>query len=522
MMGSIDFVFLCSFTVSVIWAASLSPKTIEDSDPGFDLYMGYDNLEEYDNHPIQFDHPLPDWLKGSLIRNGVGRYEVGNRKVENLLDGFAKITKWTFPGDGTTSFSTKFLRTSFYNESMSSNDIAPYATLGPLDPPFTLEETLKALENGMDNPNVNVYNFTENIVVLYDLWIMYNIDPRTLNLQEKINADVPNAKMGFPYASPISCAHPLQEIGTEHHLTFLGSLALLPGLKHKLTLVRVKSSTDREMIAQWEVENMPYMHSFSVTKKYAIFLGSPYFYEIQRMLKNLNMADTMVWYPDKPTMIYLVELSTGKVQTLQTECMFTMHHINAFEMDDQHIAVDVSDFGEAGVFSRASVEVIRNQTLRNSLLKSQPVIKRYILNLKDNTVDVMKFPSPARLPFSSNFDLPTINEKYRGKEYCFVYGFSAMIDGINYSNSSIVKKDMCKNTTDRAWFMKHHYLMEAWFVPFPQGTAEDDGYLLTPVLDGENRKSYLAVIDARNMTLVNKAELPTTVPFNIHGRLFDL
>ena len=404
---------------------------------------------------------------------------------------------------------------------MARNDIAPYATMFPVNPPFSLQDKLQALRSGTDNPNVNIYNFTYNCVALTDMWIVYDIDPVHLALQEKLNPDLAEAKLGFPYMSPFSSAHPLPEPGTNHHLTFVSSYALVPNLKHKITLVRVKSSKDREMVTQWHVKNLPYMHSFSVTKNYAVYLGAPYYYKIGQLMITLDFSKAVQWFGDSPTFIYTVSLKSGQVQIFKTETIFTMHHVNAYEIDDDHIALDVATFDDATAFSKVSLDVLRNRTRRNALNPSA-LIKRYVLNMKDNTVDIVTFPDGSKLPYASKINWPTINENYRSRKYCFVYGIALKADNMTYSNMSLVKKDLCGNSTDKAWFLKNHYLNEAWFVSTPGGTLEDDGILMMPVTDGVNRKSFLAMIEAQNMTLINRADLPTTVPLTIHGRMFDL
>ncbi|KAK3082624.1 hypothetical protein FSP39_000652 [Pinctada imbricata] len=103
---------------------------IGDDSPGFDIFYGTSNVEEIEDHPVKFENPLPDWLKGTLIRNSPGRFEVGKRNFTNLFDGFAKGLSWKFQGNGQALFSAKFLRTDSYNASMEKNDIAEYLTIG--------------------------------------------------------------------------------------------------------------------------------------------------------------------------------------------------------------------------------------------------------------------------------------------------------------------------------------------------------------------------------------------------------
>ena len=51
---------------------------------------------------------------------------------------------------------------------------------------------------------------------------------------------------------------------------------------------------------------------------------------------------------------------------------------------------------------------------------------RYRINTKSGKVVPSQFPNSIKNRFINNFDFPTINEDYRGKAYCIVYGWSAI------------------------------------------------------------------------------------------------
>jgi torulene dioxygenase len=53
-------------------------------------------------------------------------------------------------------------------------------------------------------------------------------------------------------------------------------------------------------------------------------------------------------------------------------------------------------------------------------------------------------------------------------------------------------------------------------VPLSEG-AEDDGVLLSVVLDAESQKSMLVVLDAKDMKEEARAEMDTHFPFGFHG-----
>ena len=64
------FFSLSSHIVLLLWLPDLTAKMYapQDEDPGFELYVGMSNLQEIENHILQFIHPLPTWLKGTLVR----------------------------------------------------------------------------------------------------------------------------------------------------------------------------------------------------------------------------------------------------------------------------------------------------------------------------------------------------------------------------------------------------------------------------------------------------------------------
>eukprot|EP00961_Rhodomonas_salina_P172534 2326706-Rhodomonas_salina.1 len=61
---------------------------------------------------------------------------------------------------------------------------------------------------------------------------------------------------------------------------------------------------------------------------------------------------------------------------------------------------------------------------------------------------------------------------------------------------------------------------EPIFVPNPQAASEDDGVLLSVVLDGSTDKSFLLGLDAATMQEVFRAQLPHHCPAGFHGEWF--
>jgi beta,beta-carotene 9',10'-dioxygenase len=58
------------------------------------------------------------------------------------------------------------------------------------------------------------------------------------------------------------------------------------------------------------------------------------------------------------------------------------------------------------------------------------------------------------------------------------------------------------------------------FVRRPDGSAEDDGVVLSVVLDSSAGRSFLLVLDAGSFEELARAEAPHHIPFGFHGQYF--
>ncbi|XP_076083227.1 beta,beta-carotene 15,15'-dioxygenase-like [Mytilus galloprovincialis] len=511
----------CQFIATLVSVFIVSSSQEKDPSGFRDFFRT--NLEEFDNKPLTFSHPVPSWLKGKLIRNGGARYEVGARSFTHAFDALAKLHSFTFHGNGTVSMSARFLRTTYFNESIAANTIAPYAQFGPLNPRFDMIEKMEAIANQIDNLNVNIYRVRNakggnfEYMTVNDVWEVYQVSDCSLKTLKLISP--PTSLKTHLYLPILSSAHPVQEFGRQTYLTFLMSVPELPFLKSFVTLYRMSSIGDREQIVTWYLEAPTYMHSFSVTKNYAVFIGQPVSINLWKMFSKGNIVEAMEYRYNDPTYIYVVHLRSKKITTLKYDKFVSyFHHINAYEHRKHKIVVDICTQNSSNMHTM-EMPYIRSPTLRNKV----PLyygIKRFAIDLKTPYVDARSFKPSKIVPYSNNLDMPAINENYRHVKYCFAYGLVVKADHVNYDKWALVKKDVCEHGGDLSWIIDNHYPSEPWFVPTLNGKKEDDGILMTHVFDGIRKESYLVLINAVTMKTISKANLPTNVPFSTHGRFF--
>lgn len=112
-------------------------------------------------------------------------------------------------------------------------------------------------------------------------------------------------------------------------------------------------------------------------------------------------------------------------------------------------------------------------------------------------------------------ELPTINPAYHTRPYRYVY--SLAMSGRSTLVDTIVKTNLVSRAVLQWNNPRGHTPGEAIFVQRPGGVKEDDGVLLSVVLDGFCRKSYLLCLDARTMCEMGRAEMDFAVGFGFHG-----
>ena len=445
---------------------------------------------------------------------------MGPRKFVHVFDAYAKLMKWEFKAEGVT-FSTRFIGTNLYTDSVWDGTVAPYMLFHSVEPGFDELEKMFALVNGVDNVNVNIARFDNDteFVALSDFWRHYTLDMDTMETIEQVNPPVPGIDFDLSSIVPAaSTAHPIQEAGSKHHITYV--VSTLPTGKYVLTVSRIISSEIREKIASIELDRSPYMHSFGLTENYAIIFMAPLFSNPDKILETGIPIESIEWFGNETTKVYIVELKSGEITTLETEARFGMHHANAFEDVTGRIIFDVVTYDNLDILQQMKMKILIDRDLRKNV-PNDAELKRYVVDLCDSTISAQTFTRETGKEFVNKLDFPTINENYRFKKYCYVYGLVQKMDNVTLSKGGIVKKDLCGRGRDQVWHVANHYASEPYFIPNPTLTSEDDGIVLNVVLDGVKGKSFLGMFDAKTLKLINRSEdLPFHLPFQLHGKFY--
>jgi carotenoid cleavage dioxygenase-like enzyme len=226
------------------------------------------------------------------------------------------------------------------------------------------------------------------------------------------------------------------------------------------------------------------------------------------------------------TDVYIINLKSGDVKEMSSDIVFSMHHINAYETNDgEDIVLDLAPTDEMALkdypLLKNMLNPPENSTSWDTSTCGKHELTRYTMNIETGQISYSTFPNLLRgtsnARFVNKFDMGVINEAYRGREYCIIYGWSAF----DYSRNALVKKNVCDASKDKVLYWENHYPTEMYFIANPEGSDEDDGVLVSISFDGALERNYLLLLDAKSFEEIDRAYLPHNIPFPLsHGHHF--
>jgi torulene dioxygenase len=234
--------------------------------------------------------------------------------------------------------------------------------------------------------------------------------------------------------------------------------------------------------------------------------------------------------PNSKAVWYVVDRKhdRGLVATYESDPFFSFHSINAWEEpsssdpDKTDIITELSLFENTDVVHRFYYDnlissIANPEYAGKKRLSCLPMQAQFRLSAV-NSGSPASIPLPAEKLFYADkmlsMELPTINPAYLMHRHRFTYGCvdrlkSSFMDGI-------VKFDNVTRTSI-FWETEGHTPGEPIFIADPEGKTEDDGVLLSVVLDGYEEKSYLLVLKAKDLTELGRAEMAGPMSIGFHG-----
>ncbi|XP_023130442.3 carotenoid-cleaving dioxygenase, mitochondrial [Amphiprion ocellaris] len=495
---------------------------------------------------------IPEWINGNFLRNGPGKFEIGDQKFNHWFDGMALLHQFKI-SNGQVTYKSRFLSSDSYQSNKEYNRItvSEFGTTTMPDPCKNFFQRFLSrfeLPKPTDNANVSFVTYKGDYYVSTETNVMHMVDPETLESIKKVDWSkfiAVNGATAHPHTDPD---------GTTYNM---GNSYTSKGAFYNIIRVPPTKETEGETlegatvlcsIPSVDKTKPSYYHSFAMSENYVVFIEQPIKMNLLKIvtgkLTGKSIRDGFSWDPNLNTVFHLIHKQTGKVSNIKylAKPLSTFHQINAYE-EDGFLIMDMcaSDDGQA-------IEAYNIQNLRksgealddvyNTLCRVFP--RRFVLPLNvdsDTLYDQNLIDRPSSTATSvrigknkvfcthedlhredlhqyGGLEFPQINYgKYNTHPYRYFYGcgFRHLV------GDTLIKMDL-QGKHMKVWDHPGLYPSEPVFVPSPNATEEDDGVILSVVITPNKDKStFLLVLDAKTFEELGRAEVPVNIPYGFHG-----
>eukprot|EP01111_Echinosteliopsis_oligospora_P016700 TRINITY_DN7024_c0_g1_i1.p1 TRINITY_DN7024_c0_g1~~TRINITY_DN7024_c0_g1_i1.p1 ORF type:complete len:505 (-),score=103.45 TRINITY_DN7024_c0_g1_i1:11-1525(-) len=461
--------------------------------------------DEKDFDDVQVIGQIPNWLRGTFLRNGCAMFEINGNKVNHTFDGLAMLFRFTIHDSGNVSFKSRFLKGNTYKRSMAAGRIATneFGTFAFSDPNRSyfsrLFDYLYYSSFGTDNAGVSIMTYNNRYIAQTEVPQVIEFDPVSLDTIRSFN-------IASGIAGHMFCAHgQAGDDGVYHTKTVFG---LGGGYYHLFHMTDLDKPA--KLICTIPTNVVKYFHSFGATEKYIVIAAFPYVgytkdFALQ-LLTQRPTYDILQWQPSLGTTFYVVEKATGKQKaTIKAPPTLAYHHINGFECDDNILKIDMICYNDLQIMHNLSLSGATSRDLKYASNET----RRYTLCLdepeKEATHEVL---------FPKYLEMPMINQLFNKKPYRYLWGLC--IESGQF-NDGIQKLDLETGERIVGAIEKNCYPGEAVFIPTPGSDREDDGVIVTSCINVVEHISFLLILNATNLTELARCVIPYQVHYGVHS-----
>lgn len=456
------------------------------------------NQREYSLKNVPVTGTLPDWLEGNYIRNGPGAYNLTGQRLNHWFDGMGALHSFNIRNQR-VDYICKYIECGSYQYAKEHQALkySEFAT----DPCRSIFKKIQSyvfptLPNMTDNPKIHVAKIGNRYRAMGETPLQVEFDPETLQ-RTGVDEIVPG---GFAYKTT---AHPHFDGDQAFNLVVKFGMQSYYRIYDMVRKGKPRCSLP--------VAKPAYLHGFGMSERYFIIAAGPLVVvPIHLLFWKKPYIENHHWLPQEGSTIWVVERHTGKLKArFETEAFFSFHHINAWESGEE-LVMDINAYDDASIIQHYYLRELENPELQ----LPKGTVRRYRMNLRTKTCQ-------SALLSDACIELPRIDyHRFNTNgHYRKVYGVSVHPDHPKGFYNSLVKINIDTGRADY-WYETGHYPGEPYFIPRPGSKNDEDGVLLSIVLDTTKGNSYLLLLDATTMQEIARATVPEPVVYGFHADFF--
>ncbi|XP_022104783.1 beta,beta-carotene 9',10'-oxygenase-like isoform X2 [Acanthaster planci] len=513
------------------------PWTPRDGETGFPGLFRSFSREQVEPLQANIKGKVPEWVDGSLLRNGPGKFDVGPDTYEHWFDGLAVLLRYNIH-KGMVTYQSRFLRSDSYIKAMEQNRIvmSEFGTVAQPDPCQSyLGRFLSRFvpRTFTDNCNINWAQYGDEFYAVTDGTLMRKVNPNSLETLHKV--DISDRIAVHSTSSHPHTAKDGTVYGLGSRFSYRSSYNIIKIPPHDQDVKGDPLSNASILCSIPASGTYPtFYHSFAMTDNYFVFVEQSAVINLLKVLYAQLFFKSyiigMEFHDERPTRFHVVKRYSGELlpQIYTSIPFLSFHHINAYE-EAGHLVIDMCIYEDGSILRDINLKDLRNGVkpaqfgkAKRFVLPVGETIEDYRGGSRPNWLEIFKADVTLKEDGSvycvpqviadRNVEFPRMNyELYNGKPYRFFYANGGEL------NQKLLKVDT-KSVTSEEWFEDGCFPSEPIFVRSPDCKSEDDGVVLSSVVDlRKGKHSFLLVLDARDFTEVARAEVEAEVSFGYHG-----
>lgn len=440
----------------------------------------------------EIEGALPAGLRGSLYRNGPGRFDRGGYRIKHLLDGDGLIQRLSITDAG-VRYQNAFVQTEkFIAEEASGKRQQATWTTRKSDAWYqNLGGAIEGSQAG-----ITIYPINGKLLARDEFGPSYVIDPETL----ATGAHAPPLDMSTTYK-----AHSRIDPETGEWI--------VAGAQYGRTMHLNAAIYDRQFNEtrkmSVEAPRSVYFHDFVATKRFIIFILHPCLVSPFPFLLGLkSFTDSLTWRAEAGNIVALVPRDgSAAPHYFEAPSTYVWHFLNAFE-DGENVTVDFVGFDEPDHF--IGRDAFFNTIMQGRMGRAQAhgKIRRYSIDLQGNRLN-------EEIIDHGNHEFPMIH--WRGAMARQRIGYFTC-GGLGVFNSGVKRFDYETGQSREFDFGADTHVGEPVFAEKPGGAA-GEGWLISECVDGRSERTFFAVFDATapDDGPLAKTWLNHVAPISFHG-----
>ncbi|MBD8525770.1 carotenoid oxygenase family protein [Pseudomarimonas arenosa] len=432
---------------------------------------------------LEVQGQIPAGLRGRLYRNGPGLFSRADLRYRHWFDGDGLIQAWNIDQGG-VQHRARFIATSKYRSEQATGRFTRPAA-------GTRVPAAKPIRNSDDLNTANT-SVIEHAGSLYALWEGGSAHQLNADSLETLGPKIWREDLqGVPFS-----AHPLHDAAG--HLWNVGVFG------NNLLVWQIEQDGELRDIQRIETPFPGYLHAFSMTGPFLIFVLMPYVFDPREA--GASYFESLHWQPERGCRVLVVDVQNGFKQRWYGLPAGAAYHFGPARQVGRELMVEAcwSRNGKEMIspFAAEMRGISRRLDVGSSL-------QRIVIGLDNGRC----YSETVR---SGGQDFPVWDARAPS-------GSMFVLDDGDHSTSGcfrgISRIDLQRGAVDHFDYGDHCMVEEHRFVADPARPRPGAGWLVGTVLDWRRQQSGLSILDAERLSAgpLAQAWLPHALPLGFHG-----